>query len=67
MNNQDIHHEIRRILMASFLVARALPKELTPTGIYQYDFYNASAVMDQFKALTTAAIRAKLNSNASNN
>lgn len=53
--------------MASFITARALPKELIPTGIYQYDFDNASAVMDRFKALTTAAIRSKLNSNVSNN
>lgn len=67
MINQDINHEIRRILIASFVVARELPKSYTGAAIYQYDFDNATSVMDTFKSLTTAAIRAKLNAKPSNN
>jgi hypothetical protein len=64
--NNDIENEIRRLIMGTFIIARAVPENFPEKSIYEYDFDLATDLMQKFRGLTVAAMRSKIN-NASNN
>lgn len=64
--NNNIENEIRSLIMASFVFARAIPKNFTNDMVDKYDFDLANDLLQKFRGLTVAAMRSKIN-NASNN